>query len=338
MRRVIMLSILLGCGDVGLEESSDLEEVEAAMRFAGAKKIIVWQQNITVGLQSEMSKSIRHAMRDFAIAPDVFILQECWFCICGKKADGTFRKVGSDGACESVSPWSVAGTLRDLNQLDRYRFVVHGGEAIAYRSDRFARIGKKYVWGANRSDSTTDNFTKCDTVLANAGEQLSVALDDTFSGKQLLVSSTHWFVGRDCAARQLHFFERNWKSAAELDDDTGQRAGSYVDLTVLSGDWNTTWSETCLPRAYAAADPSVTCDGVSIGDEGHRDLGLADGDWTFCQGPGGVSNPGGCTNKKRVDYVWAKRLLGAPITFDASADLGATYSTDHRAVRARFEL
>ena len=43
-------------------------------------------------------------------------------------------------------------------------------------------------------------------------------------------------------------------------------------------------------------------------------------------------------NQKRVDYVWARKFLGAPITFDAAADLDATYATDHRAVRARFAI
>jgi hypothetical protein len=86
-----------------------------------------------------------------------------------------------------------------------------------------------------------------------------------------------------------------------------------------------------LPRAYQTGG---ACGGFDLGGEQHEDTGGSE--FTFCQGKGGVSHPTTCTNKKKVDYLWARAYNESGITWTGAADTTANYYNDHRAVRAVF--
>ena len=320
------LIAIAGCGGEAFDESEAEPGERETMGFAAAGKFVVWQHNIGYYASGTAAETaIKHAMTDFPIAPDIFMFQECGQAgICG--AEGKYND--KTGKCDSVGGPCVERALRALKKGNRYTFRRNGLRVIGFRDARFGQLGSDMRWGASENGSGS-YFAACSGVYV--GAQLSVMLEDLLRpGKEVLVSTGHWFVGRDCACKQVRALETHWKTAPELRDDTGANAQSYVDLHVFGGDWNAEPS-TSLPHAYRTGG---SCDGSGLGGETHEDTG--GNDFTFCQGAGGVSTPASCTNKKKVDYLWARRYNQSGITWQGSADKAANYFNDHRAVRTVF--
>jgi len=305
---------------------------EPAEPEVAARSFVVWSQNITGRSKRNLERSIQHAMNDFPEPPDIFILQECGPpCICGEGTSGP-----RDGACADVVAPSIASTLASLGKLAQFHFRTQGGRAIVYRSDRFELQGRPYTWGAKADPRPGDNVALCPTVLDGQQLQLSVMLRDKLArpARSILVSSSHWFIGRDCAVKQLDFFENDWKTEPRLRDDSGADAASYVDLALMGGDWNTTPTGSCLVPAYEGGGTASPCASVTLGDDDHIDLGKQDDLWTFCAGPVDACPEGAI--RKRVDYLWARTYNDAAITHRMTTDTQPTYSNDHRALRAVF--
>jgi hypothetical protein len=267
-------------------------------------------------------------MRDFTAAPDIFTFQECdGHCICG--ANGNFSE--NTGKCVSVSGKGIASALNTIGPytLNKYTFKRNQGRVIGWRDEKFSQIGEQMNWGANEG-GTGENFAQCSGV--EVGDQITVALKDIMAAtpKQVVVSTGHWFVSRDCACAQVRQLETSWKTATKLKNSSNVTAGNYADIHILTGDHNAE-PGTKLPTAYRNGG---SCDGQGLGGDTHNDV--ADNTFTFCQGGGGVSTPATCTNKQKVDYIYAKNYNGSGITQTASADTSADYVSDHRAVRGTF--
>lgn len=323
-------ALLAGCAlDLEEEEEVEIGEVASAVIFSNHNKVVVWQHNISwFSSPSEAERAVLHAMQAHGAAPDIFMFQECGkLCVCGEQ--GTFDE--ATGTCSSIGGPGVAHALRSISPdvLARYRFYNNAIRTIGYRADRFDRIGTPFEWGATPGGAG-ETYATCSTV--EVGKQLSIALRDSKATppRRILASTGHWFVSRDCACKQVHMLESNWKTAVKLRDASGTPAGEYVDLHVVGGDWNAEPSSS-LPSAYRSGG---ACDGVGLGGDTHHDTaGTA---FTFCQGAGGVSNPSTCTSKKKVDYLWARTYNGSGITWNGTPDLDANYSNDHRAIRSVF--
>lgn len=296
----------------------------ATVTYADAQQFVVWQHNISWYASAAAAETaIEHAMTDYPLAPDVLTFQECGApCICGDNGDYN----ATTGRCDAVGGPSIERALRSLDHGNEYTFRRNGLRVIGFRDARFRQIGSDMHWGAS-VDGAADYFAECSTV--EVGNQLSVMLEDTRTAMQVLVSTGHWFVGRDCACRQVRQLEVNWQTAPELRDGT-DNAKSYVDLHLFTGDWNAQ-PLTSLPLAY---EEGASCDGFELGGETHEDT--AGNAFTFCQGAGGVSSPDTCTNKQKVDYLWAKNYNQSGITWKGSPDTTANYFNDHRALRTVF--
>ncbi len=298
-------------------------------RVEAGPTLVVWQHNISFESSPVAAETaLLHAMNDFEPPPDIFLFQECSrVCLCGES--GVFDR--ATGACTSIEGPSVARALERVTSARRraYTFRINQGRVVGFRTDRFDQIGKQLDWGATAAGKA-DTHTPCPSV--KVGAQLSVALDDKLATprRQILASTGHWFVSRDCACGQVHALEASWKTAPTLRRADGSDAASYVDLHINSGDWNAE-PTTGLPLAYQSGG---SCGGFDLGGERHEDTG--GNEFTFCQGKGGVSQPATCTNKKKVDYLWARAYNESGITWTGSADTTANYFNDHRAVRSVF--
>lgn len=321
------LLVLSSCGGEPVDDQTSDRLQRSATSYASANKFVVWQHNIGWYASATAAETaIEHAMTDFAAAPDIMLFQECGApCICGSEGKYDHRT----GKCDSVGGASIERALKSLHKRNEYTFRRNGLRVIGFRDARFAQIGSDMLWGASKSGRGA-YIAKCGTV--SVGKQLSVMLRDKVHCKrrQVLVSTGHWFVSRDCACRQLHALEAHWKRAPELRNRAGANARSYVDLHIAGGDWNAE-PFTALPSAYRTGG---RCDGVRLGGGKHHDT--AGAGFTFCQGAGGVSTPARCYNKKKVDYLWARKYNHSGITWRGSPDRKANYFNDHRAIRTVF--